>query len=142
MSILDFGLIKSVFKGGAASTKNEDELYSELMFMVLTRASAADLHIETVEVDLIIEILQDTLKKEFSASDVRVAANTSLYESAPIDKYLKKCGKNLSVGRRLDMLDAVARLFKSDGTTGVLETDFFNNTANALGLTPAQIYRL
>lgn len=142
MSNYDFSLIKSVFKDGKISKKDEDDLFREVMFMVLTRASAADLHIETIEVELIIEILKDSLGIEFSEADIRIASNASLYKTASLEKYVKKCAKGLSAERRMDVMNALARLFKSDGTTGVLEADFFNQIGNALGLTPAQLYRL
>jgi len=142
MSNYDFSLIKSVFKDGKISKKDEADLFREVMFMVLTRASAADLHIDTVEVALIIEILKDSLGLEFSEADIRIASTSSLYKTASLEKYVKKCAKGLSVERRMDVLNALARLFQSDGTTGVLEAEFFNQIANALGLEPAQLYGL
>lgn len=142
MGNYDFSLIKSVFKGGKLSRRDEDDLFKELIFMVLTRASAADLNIQTVEVQLIIDILKEAIGIEFSEADIRIASNTSLYEAASLDKYIKKCSKKISAERRMDVLNALARLFKSDGTTGVLETQFFNQIGSALDLTPAQLYRL
>lgn len=142
MSNYDFSLIKSVFTGGKISKKDEDQLFREVMFMVLTRASAADLHIGAVEVELIIEILKDALGIEFSEADIRIASSSSLYKTASLEKYIKKCAKGLSAERRMEVINALARLFKSDGTTGALETDFFNSIGEALGLTPAQLYGL
>jgi len=142
MSNYDFSLIKSVVKGGKLSSKSEDDLFKELIFLVLTRASAADLNIQCVEVQLIIDMLKEAIGIEFSEADIRIASSTSLYQAASLEKHIKKCSKKVSPERRMDVLNALAKLFKSDGTTGVLETDFFNQIGDALDLTPAQLYRL
>lgn len=139
MSTSDFNLVKSIFGGGNLTPEKEQELYSELLFMVLTRATAVDLNIEAVEVDTVIRILKERLGKDFSASDIRVTAITKLYEHAPFEKYVAKLSKKLTSEHRLQILDALTEVFKSDGTVGVLEADFFNLVANALALTPAQI---
>lgn len=142
MSNYDFSLIKSVFKDGKVGSKDEDDLFKGLIFMVLTRASAADLNIQAVEVEVIIQILRKAIGVEFSEADIRIASNSSLYEAASLEKYVKKCSKRLSAERRLDVLKALASLFKADGTVGVLETDFFNQIGSALDLTPAQLFGL
>ncbi len=142
MSIFKLDMIKSMVIGEKLSPEKEKALFAELLFMVLTRASRADLNVESSEVDMIVKVLKDNLDQDFTEKDIRVAAITELYEHAPFEKYVYRLGRKLSVEYRVRILDAVAEVFASDGTIGVLEADFFNLVANSLDLTPAQIRKL
>lgn len=142
MSISDLKLVESIFKGGSLSKDKEQELYSELFFMVLSRATAADLNIETVEVEKVAEILSSHLDKEFSAQEIRVAALSRLYKLEPFDKYVSKLSKKITLEHRQDILQGLIEVFRSDGGVGVLEADFFNKVVGGLDLTPAQLIGL
>jgi uncharacterized tellurite resistance protein B-like protein len=48
----------------------------------------------------------------------------------------------LSIEQRQSILCALIAVFKADGGIGALEADFFNLVANALNLTPAQMFNL
>ena len=142
MSIADFGLVKALFKGGKLSEEKENELFAELLYMVLTRATAADLNIESVEVQAVIKILKEQLNQDFTEKDIRVAALSDLYNIEPFERCVGKIGRKLTLVHRTSILHALVEVFKSDGGVGVLEAEYFNNVVNALQLTPAQIIGL
>ena len=142
MSIADFSLVQKIFNGGAVAADREQELYSELFFMVLTRATGADLNIETVEVETVASILKENLDKDFTPQEIRVAALSNLYKMEPFEKYVSKTSKKLNPEQRLSILNALVAVLGSDGGIGVLEADFFNGVVTALDLTPAQIIGL
>ena len=139
MSNVNFGLIKSIFGGGKLSDEKQQQLYSETAFMVLSGAARADLHIESIEVEAIRTILCRLLGQEFSSQEIKLAGETELYETAPIQKYVDKVSKKLSIEQRQAILGAMIEVFHADGAMGVLETDYFNSIADALSLTPAQM---
>lgn len=142
MPIADFFRIKSIFKADKEDDAVQQELYSELLYMVLTRAAAADSNLDSVEVSKIQAILESAIDKEVTASEVRTAAITSLYNDAPFEKYVRTAARKLNLERRLAVCDAVKQLLQSDGIVGVLEADFFNSVAGALELTPAELVGL
>lgn len=134
-----FGLIKALFGGSQLSDEKQQELFAETMFMVLSGATRADLHIEGVEVERVKSILEKSLGREYSVAEIKLAGETELIETAPIQKYVEKASKKLSVEQRQQILHAMAEVFHSDGNMGALETEFFNTIARALSLTPAQM---
>ena len=141
MGIVNFGLIKSIF-GGKLSSEQLQELYAETAFMVLSGAARADLHIESVEVEKIRAILSRLLGQEFSSEEIKLAGETELYATEPIQNYVAKASNKLTIEQRQSILRAMVEVFHADGNMGVLETDYFNSIATALALTPAQMVHL
>ncbi|MBT8149877.1 MAG: TerB family tellurite resistance protein [Gammaproteobacteria bacterium] len=134
-----FGLIQALFGGNQISEEKQQEIFAETLFMVLSGATRADLNIESVEVEKVKTILKRTLNREYSLAEIKLAGETDLLETAPIQKYVDKASKKLSVEQRQQILHAMTEVFRSDGSMGVLETDFYNKIAGALSLTPAQM---
>ncbi len=133
-----FSVLKSIFGNRSLPEEEQRKLYEELLMLTLARASRSDLDTAQVEVDLVQSILSSN-GIEASAEDVRLAAMSELYEDAPIEKYLAKCGQQLSVAYRYKIVSGLLEVIKSDGVVGHAEADFFNSVSNALGLTPIQL---
>ena len=139
MSIASLGGVLKIFGGSEPTPEEQAQLAKEVMLMTLARATSADTNIKAVEVDKVREVLLAHTGEDFPAADVRVAAQSAIYESAPLDKYLASSAKKLPVKDRADIAQALAEVIKADGRVSSPEEDFFNNVANALALTPAQL---
>ena len=142
MSIKDFSLIEKFFSDGSLPEEKEQALYAELVFMVLSRATAADLNIEAVEVDAVIAKLKELTGEDVTAQEIRVAALSKLYKFEPFERYVAKLSKNLTTEHRQSIVNALVEIFWSDGGAGPLEADFFNLVAGAIGLSPAELVNL
>jgi uncharacterized tellurite resistance protein B-like protein len=134
--------IKKVFSNSEASPEELVELNKEVMFMTLARATSADTNIKNVEVERVQEVLKARTGDQFSAADVRVAAQSAIFESAPLTRYLNAAAKKLSVADRVSVIHALTDVIESDGHTSDFEIAFFNDVAAALQLTPAQLVGL
>lgn len=80
--------------------------------------------------------------EDFPAADVRVAAQSAIFESAPLDRYLNASARKLKTEDRVSIAEALAEVINSDGRVSNLEIAFFNEVAGALKLTPAQLMGL
>jgi uncharacterized tellurite resistance protein B-like protein len=139
MAIADLKNVLSIFGGSEFSDDQQNELFKEVLLMTLARAADADINIQSVEVDRIRQILKELTGEDFSAADVRVAARAELYAEANLRKYLGSVQKKMKDDHRALTIQALADVMRSDEEVSVLEIDFFNRTATALGVTPAQI---
>jgi uncharacterized tellurite resistance protein B-like protein len=140
MAIADLKRVLNIFGGSDVSSDEErKELHKEVLLMTLARAADADINIQNVEVDRIREILKRHTGEEFSPGDIRVAARDELYAEATLKKYLVSVRDRMDPSARVDTIHALADVFRSDEEVSVLEIDFFNNVAEALKLTPAEI---
>ena len=110
--------------------------------MTLARATAADTNIKAIEVEKVREVLLARTGDDFPAAEVRVAANSAIYEKAPLDKYLTTSAKKLTPDDRLGIAEALADVINADGRVSSREIDFFNKVADALALTPSQLMGL
>lgn len=139
MAIADLKNVLSIFGGSEISDEKQQELFEEVMLMMLARAADADINIQSAEIERIQAILKDHTGKEFSAADIRVAARAELYAEADLQKYLNKVAHKMKPEHRAEAVDALADVFRSDDDVSVLEIDFFNRTVSAMGATPAEI---
>ena len=142
MAWADLGKVLKIFGGSELSTAEKDDLAKEVMLMVLARATAADTNIKQVEVDTVCRVLKAHTGTDFTSADVRVAASTSLYEKAPLDRYVASASRKLEPRVRLDIATALKEVVHSDARISDHEISFFNNIVNALDLTPAQLMGL
>jgi uncharacterized tellurite resistance protein B-like protein len=142
MSIADLSNVLSIFGGSEISEEAQKDLYQEVLLMVLARASSSDSSIHPVEIKTIQEIVQRETGSEISEQDVRKAARTELYESAPLEKYLGSARKKLADTDRIRVVHLLAEVVKSDTEVSVLEIDFFNMVATSLQATPAEVLGL
>jgi uncharacterized tellurite resistance protein B-like protein len=139
MAIADLKSVLKIFGGGDVSDEEQNVLFKEVLLMTLARAADADINIQHVEVDRIREILKEHTGEEFSPGDIRVAARDELYAEASLMKYLDSVRGKMKNKHRAETVSALADVLRSDSNVSVLEVDFFNNVANALKVTPAEL---
>ena len=139
MGIADLGNVLKIFGGSDISEEEQRALFEEVLLMVLARASSSDSSIQSIEIKTIRDIVERETGNAISEQDVRKAARTELYESNSMDKYLASVGKKLLDADRIAVIHLLAEVIKSDTEVSVLEIDFFDRMATALGASPAEI---
>ena len=139
MSIASLAGVMKIFGGSDPTPEERAQLAKEVMLMTLARATAADTNIKDIEVEKVREVLKERTGEDFPAADVRVAANSAIYEKAPLARYLSTSGKKLNASDRLGIAQALAEVINADGRVSDREVSFFNDVAEALELTPAQL---
>ncbi len=131
--------IMKIFKGDEPTAEEQETLFQEVTLMTLARASASDSNIKAIEVETVRAIIQKVTGTDVSASDVRTAGHSALYESAPLEKYLGSVGGKIDVRKRVQIVEALAEVILSDGHISSREVHFFNMVAGAFQLTPAEL---
>ena len=142
MSIASLAGIFKIFSGSEPTAEEQAQLAKEAMLMTLSRATAADTNIKDIEVEKVREVLLARTSEDFPAADVRVAAHSSIYEKAPLEKYLASTSKKLGVDDRMGIAEALRDVVNADGRVSDREITFFNDIVEALNLTPAQLMGL
>lgn len=142
MSIASLAGVLKIFGGSDPSPEEQAQLAKEVMLMTLARATAADTNIKAIEIEKVREVLRAHTGEDFPAADVRVAANSRIYERAPLDKYISTSAKKLTASDRQDIAQALAEVINADGRVSSREIEFFNQIAASLSLTPAQLMGL
>ncbi len=142
MSIASLTGVLKIFGGTSPTPEEQAQLAQEVMLMTLARATAADTNIKTIEVEKVQEVLLARTGENISASEIRVAAHSQIYEKAPLDKYLVSSAKKLGTSDRLGIAQALADVVNADGRVSDREVTFFNDVVTALNLTPAQLMGL
>ena len=139
MSLSTLSHILSLFSGQEPSPEERQELVNETVMLVLSRATDSDTNIHLVEVASVREIVKKTTGEEVSAVDVRMAAHSKIYESAPLERHLQRVGPQIDVHDRVMIAKALAEVILVDGRVTGREVRFFNMVADALELTPAEL---
>jgi len=139
MAIADLKNVLKIFGGSEFSAEQENQLFKEVLLMTLARAADADINIQAAEVDRIREILKKHTGEEFSSADIRVAARAELYAEATLVKYLNSVSNKMTTAHRVETIQALADVFRSDQNVSVLEVDFFDKVVGALRVTPSQV---
>ena len=139
MAIADLKNVLKIFGGSEVSAEQESQLFKEVLLMTLARAADADINIQAAEVDRIREILKKHTSEDFSSADIRVAARAELYAEATLVKYLNSVSNKMTTAHRIETVQALADVFRSDQNDSVLEVDFFDKVVGALRVTPSQV---
>jgi uncharacterized tellurite resistance protein B-like protein len=139
MSMAGLKNVLKIFGGSEPTEEEKHELVKEAALMTLARATASDSNIKKVEVETVREIVERVTGEDVSAADVRVAANSKLFESAPLERYLEGVGRKIDVRDRLNIASALAEVINSDDRVSSREIAFYNMVAKAFQLTPAEI---
>jgi uncharacterized tellurite resistance protein B-like protein len=134
-----FTNILKIFGGGEPTEEEKAELFKEVAVMTLARATASDTNIKPVEIETVRLIIERVTGENAEEADVRVAANSKIFESEPLEKYLARAGRVLDVGDRITIAEALAEVIVSDARVTSKETAFFNMVAEAFHLTPAEL---
>ncbi len=131
------------FGGGSEITPEEQaQLAKEVMLMTLARATSADTNIKAIEVTKVREVLKERTGEDIPDAEIRVAAHSAIYERAPLDRYISSSAKKLGWEDRLSIAQALADVVNADGRVSDREITFYNDVAEALALTPAQLMGL
>jgi uncharacterized tellurite resistance protein B-like protein len=139
MSISNFSNILKIFGGAEPTEEEKQELFKEVTVMTLARATASDTNIKPVEIETVRLIIEKVIGEEVGEAEVRVQANSKLFESEPLEKYLAKAARVLDVKDRITIAEALAEVIVSDARVTSKETRFFNMVADAFQLTPAEL---
>jgi uncharacterized tellurite resistance protein B-like protein len=139
MSIADLSTVLKIFSDTKLDSEHQKELFAEALLMTLARASSSDANIHAVEIESIQQIMERETGEAVSSQDVRKAARTELYETAPLRRYLSSVRRQLTPVDRVRVVQLLADVIKSDTEISVLEVDFFNMVAEALRTTPAEL---
>lgn len=139
MSISNFSNILKIFGGGEPTDEERQELFKEVTVMALARATASDTNIKPVEIETVRAIIERVIGQEVSEAEVRVQANSKLFESEPLEKYLARSSRVLAVAERITIAEALAEVIVSDAKVTNKEVRFFNMVAEAFQLTPAEL---
>jgi uncharacterized tellurite resistance protein B-like protein len=139
MSISNFSNILKIFGGGQPTEEEKQELFKEVAVMTLARATASDTNIKPVEVETVREIIEKVIGEKVTTAEVRVQANSKLFETEPLEKYLSRAGRVLGIEDRITIAKALAEVIVSDERITSKETRFFNMVAAAFQLTPAEL---
>ena len=142
MSIASLSGILKIFSGSEPSAEEQAQLAKEVMLMTLARATASDTNIKDIEIEKVREVLLARTGDDCSSSKIRVAANSELYEKAPLDKYLSTSAKQMSSADRVSIAQALAEVIQADGRVSNPEINFFNACVSALGITAAELMGL
>ena len=125
--------------GDEIAAADREAVFNETVLLVLARATSSDTNIKPIEVDAVRGIVKKVTGEDVTAADVRVAAHSKLYESAPLEKQLQRLARNFDMPDRVRIASALAQVILSDARVTSKETRFFNNVAEALALTPAAL---
>jgi uncharacterized tellurite resistance protein B-like protein len=142
MAIADLSSVLSIFREAVPDSEKQQTLYSEVLLMVLARASSSDANMDPVEISTIQKIMKRETDQDLSDADVRMASRPELYENDTLRKYLRSVRGRLESPNRVKIIQALAEVIRSDTTVSVLEVDFFNRVADALRVTPAELVGL
>ena len=137
MSIADLSHVLKIFGGSEASPAEQRQLVKEALLMTLARASSADANIDPCEVSTIQGILKRETGDDVSTADIRVAAASAIYETAPLEKYLASVAGKLAEADRAMIARSLAEVINSDVKVTSREVAFFNQMASALDVTAA-----
>lgn len=139
MSISNFSNILKIFGGGKPTEEEKQELFKEVAVMTLARATASDTNIKPVEIETVRVIIEQVIGEAVTEAEIRVQANSKLFESQPLEKYLSRASRVLTVAERITIAEALAAVIVSDARITSKETRFFNMVAGAFQLSPAEL---
>ncbi|MGB1142164.1 MAG: TerB family tellurite resistance protein, partial [Halioglobus sp.] len=110
-----------------------------LLVMVLARATDVDAYTDHAEVEVVQKVLCEYLGEDISSADVRIAAKSRLYETAPLEKYVSTIGPKLPREQRMKLIHALVEVLRADQRVATAESGYFNTICEALELTFADV---
>ena len=138
MGLVDLSHIKQLFSSKHPA-QTDRELYRELMLMVLARAADADSYTHPAEVEVVQRVLEEHLGDRVESSDIRIAARSKLYETAPIEKYISRVAPKLSRADRREIVNALVEVLWADDRVASSEANYFNMVVSAMELSFADV---
>ena len=139
MSLTKFESVTKLFRDSSKKEKHKQELFKEVLLMVLARATRADSNVEAVEISRVQQVLREELGQEISEADIRTAASSAIFETQSLERYLSSATRKLDESERVIILRSLASVIRSDEAIRVFELDFFDKVALALRASPSEI---
>ena len=136
MALIDFSAIRKVI---SKSTKEKEDLFKEVLLMVLARATRADSNVEAIEISHVQKALLDVTGENFSEADILTAASSEVFETQSLERALGNASRKLTEEERVTILSCLANIIRSDTHIRYHELDFFDHVATALRATPSEI---
>lgn len=135
MALVDFDKVRQLF--GEAPQGDDADLFRELFVLVLARATDADAYSHPAEITTVQAVVKAELGIELTSGEVRTAALSKIYESAPLQRCLSDSATKLSMEQRRRILAGLVSVFHADERISSREADFFNMVVASLRLTAA-----
>ncbi|MEM6301918.1 MAG: TerB family tellurite resistance protein [Pseudomonadota bacterium] len=135
MALVDFNKVLQLF--GDTPSGDDPDLFRELFVLVMARATDADSYTHPAEITTVQEVIKGELGEELSDGEIRTAALSKVYESAPLHKCLSDAANKLSMDQRRSILTGLVTVMRADQHVSSREADFFNSVVQALNLTAA-----
>tara|TARA_B110000444_G_scaffold249459_1_gene274600 strand:+ start:829 stop:1266 length:438 start_codon:yes stop_codon:yes gene_type:complete len=139
MSLLNFSKITELLKDDKRGAKHKQELFKEVMLMVLARVTRVDSNIEEVELQKVQEVLKEELGQDISIAEIRTASSSEIFETQSLESYLSSATRKLNERERMLILASLKKVIHSDEIIRSDELDFFDRVASALRATPSEI---
>lgn len=135
MALVDFAKVRQLF--GEVPAGSDTDLFRELFVLVMSRATDADAYTHPAEIDTVQTVIKEELGEDLSAAEIRTAALSKVYESAPLERCLTDTAPRLSIEQRRAILRGLVHVMKADARISSREAEFFNMVVEALRLTAA-----
>ncbi len=139
MSLVNFTKITKLLNDNKHRAKHKQELFQEVMLMVLSRVTRVDSNIECVEIAQVQKVLKAELGQDISEAEIRTAASSEVFENQPLERFLSTATRKLDDRERIVILTSLASVIRSDNEIRGFELDFFDKVALALRATPSEI---
>ena len=138
MALISFSSLKNMISG-RGDDNNTDELFKEVLLLVLARASRVDSNVDSIEIQHVQKAVKEITKADFSEAEILTAASSELFETQSLERTLAKASGKLSSENRAEILDCLSKLLKADESIRYPELEFFDHVAAALRATPSEI---
>lgn len=134
--------IFKLFDETSGSPVEDEELFNETVLMTLSRATSVDSNIHPAEIGLVRDMVCELTGQDITDSDVRVAANSHIYEEGSLSRYLNAVSLRLPLERKIALINALATIIKADKRITEREVFFFNMVVGDLNLRASDLVGL
>ena len=135
-------VIAKIFAEQFLTPEETEELFYETVLMTLARATNADTNIHPVEVALVKTKVKEVTDQDVTDADVRVAANSDLFERTSLENALIRINSILTTEQKVAIVRALSEVVQVDQKVTQREVSFFNRVSDSLNLTPADLMGL
>ena len=135
-------VIAKIFAEQFLTPEETEELFNETVLMTLARATNADTNIHPVEVALVKTKVKEVTDQDVTDVDVRVAANSDLFERTSLENCLIRINTILTIEQKVSIVRALSEVVQVDQKITQREVSFFNRVSDSLNLTPADLMGL
>ena len=135
-------VIAKIFAEQYLTAEETEELFYETVLMTLARATNADTNIHPVEVALVKTKVKEVTGQDITEADVRVAANSDLFERTSLENCLIRINTILTTEQKVSIVRALSEVVQVDEKITQREVSFFNRVSDSLNLTPSDLMGL